>query len=108
MTSVDSTITGRARPCYTDDPVTNSMMDFLDARADEWMQETHIVSATHAMCAMLPHGIPRDKLERFRKGLEAHFHLCFVEGAFCAWEEISEQQRRLGSPLPVFIAEQSK
>jgi hypothetical protein len=99
---MDSTKTGRARPCYTDDPVANAMMDFLDERADEWMQETNIVAATNAMTAMVSSALPRPMLERFRRALEAHFHLCFVEGGFRAWEEIAEQQRKLGAPLPPF------
>jgi hypothetical protein len=100
MTYVPSTETGRAAPVYTDDPATNAMMDFMDERANAWMQETHIISATHAMCAMVSGAIPREMLEKFRRALEAHFHLCFVEGGFRAWEEISEQQRALGCPLP--------
>ncbi len=92
--------TARASPVYTDDPVTNAMMDFLDERADAWMHETHIVSTIHAMCAMLGNGIPRPLLAKFRNALEAQFHLCFVEGGFHAWKEISAQQRSLGAPLP--------
>jgi len=96
--------TGRAAPVYTDDPAANAMMDFLDERADAWMLETHIVSATHAMCAPFAKYASHDILERFRKMLEAQLHLCFVEGGFRSWEEISTQQRALGSPLPAFAA----
>lgn len=92
--------TGRSRPAYTDDPLSNAMMDFLDARADAWMAETHMVAATHAMCAPFARYAPRETLHKFRRMLEAHLHLSFVEGGLRAWEEISAQQRALGSPLP--------
>ena len=92
----------RADPVYTDDPISNSMMDHLDARADEWMQQTDVVAATHAMCAVFAKWASPEILHRFRGMLEAQFHLCFVEGGLRAWEEISDQQRALGNPLPPF------
>ena len=64
------------------------------------MAETHMVSATHAMCAPFAKYAPRETLEKFRKMLEAHLHLSFVEGGLRAWEEIAQQQRGLGQPLP--------
>jgi hypothetical protein len=102
-----STDTGRANPVYTDDPVSNAMLDFMDDRADAWMQETHIVAATHGMCATFDGYVPRELLAKFRRALEAQFHLCFVEGGLRAWEEIAAQQKALGHPLPPFPASEN-
>lgn len=102
----DSTCqTGRARKVFTGDPQIDASMDFLDERADAWMQESHIVSATHAMCTVFASVANREMLERFRKMLEAHLHLSFVEGAYFAWDEIAAQQKALGHPLPSFGTE---
>ena len=94
--------TGRARQVYTDDPISNAMLDQLELRAEAWMTEGHIVSATHAMCAVFAGQTSREILERFRKMLEAHLHLSFVEGGMHIWQETSDQQRALGTPLPAY------
>lgn len=95
-----SVVNGRAKQVYTDDPATNAMLDFMDERADAWMAQTDIVAATHGMCAVFAKFAPPEILQRFRGMIEAHLHLSFVEGGFRAWEEISDQQRALGHPLP--------
>ena len=95
-----SVVNGRCKPIYTDDPLDNAVMDFLDARANEWMKETDVVAATHAMVAVFIKWAPYEILERFRQQIEANLHLSFAEGGFRAWSEISDQQRALGNPLP--------
>lgn len=75
-------------------------IDFLEERADEWMEDVGVQRMFNAMASVFESHASQEIMDRFREKLGTVGRQCFVEGALRAWEEISAQQRLLGTPLP--------
>lgn len=87
-------------PLYSEEAIAQRDIDFLDARATEWMDETGVRRMFDAIGSAFEKHASPELVTRFREQMYAIGHQCFLEGALRAWEEIASQQRRIGRPLP--------
>jgi len=86
---------------YSEQALADLCIDFLESRADEWMADTSVERMFNAIASVFEKYAPQDIMDLFRRNLNAIGHQCYVEGALRVWEEISDQQRALGNPLPL-------
>lgn len=69
-------------------------LDFLQAKADEWMADAQVAEMFDSIAAVFSEYATGPQMEKFREQLHALAHLCFVEGAYRAWTEIQDEARR--------------
>ena len=84
---------------YSEQALVDRQIDFLEARADEWMQETGVQRMFNAIASVFEGQAPQEIMDRFREKLGVIGRQCHVEGALRVWEEIAAQQRAIGAPL---------
>jgi len=84
---------------YTDEALAAVAIDFLEAKATAWMEETKIQGMFNAVASVFEQWAPQDVMDRFREKLGAIGHLCFVEGAMRAWSEISAERGEVGERI---------
>lgn len=75
-------------------------LDFLEAKAEEWMTDVGVQRMFNAIGSVFEKWASQELMDRFRQQLHVIGRQCFVEGALRAWDDIAEQQRALGRPLP--------
>jgi hypothetical protein len=85
---------------YSEQALADCQIDFLEARADEWMAETGVRRMFNAIASVFEKYAPQEIMDRFREKLGVIGRQCHVEGALRVWEEIAQQQREIGRPLP--------
>lgn len=76
---------------YTDDQRAKCDLDFLDRKADLWMEETGVQRMLDAISSAFHAGTNQELSGRFRVQIATIAHQCFVEGAMRAWNDIAEQ-----------------
>jgi hypothetical protein len=87
--------------CYNEQALADYNIDFLEERADVWMEDSGVQRMFNAVASVFEKYAPQEIMDRFREQLGIIGRQCHVEGALRAWEEIAAQQRTLGHPLPV-------
>lgn len=85
---------------YDEQALADGEIDFLEQRADEWMEECGVQRMFNAIASVFEKHAPQEIMDRFREKLGVIGRQCYVEGALRVWEEIAAQQRALGHPLP--------
>lgn len=91
---------GEVAAAYTDDALAAVHIDFLDAKADGWMEETSVRNMFNAIASVFEKWASQDIMDRFREKLYTIGHQCFVEGAFRAWTEISDERKAATAEAP--------
>lgn len=85
---------------YNEQALADRQIDFLEARAEEWMADDGVQRMFNAIASVFEKWASQEIMDRFRQKLHEIGRQCYVEGALRAWEEISAQQRQRGTPLP--------
>lgn len=95
---------GEKAATYNEQALADRCIDFLEDRADEWMEDGGVQRMFNAIASVFEKYAPQEIMDRFREKLGVIGRQCHVEGALRVWEEISDQQRALGLPLPDIAA----
>src|SRR5690606_38688244 len=85
---------------YSEQALADGCIDFLEERADVWMEDGSVQRMFNAIASVFEPHAPQEIMDRFREKLGVIGRQCYVEGALRVWEEIADQQRALGRPLP--------
>lgn len=76
---------------YQAQQLADGHIDFLEEKADFWMEQIGVRRMLHAIGSAFAAAAPPEHCERFNASMASIARQCFVEGALRSWEDIAAQ-----------------